>query len=312
MRGLLAARGDGARRGFVTIVRLRIGIHTSIAGSLDQAAVRAAGLGANTFQIFSSSPRMWRARTPSPDEIRDMRETCERHDLAPLVIHDNYLINLAAADPRIRAQSIAAFRGEIERALALGAEYLVAHPGSFKGQSLEQGVHTLVESLAKAAKGLRGPLALLLENTAGSGSAIGSRFEELAELRRLASARVDLEIGFCLDTAHCLAAGYNVAARAGLEETVREADRILGLANVRVIHTNDSKTPLGSRVDRHEHIGEGYIGIPGFRRILNHPRLGSKAFILETPIDRDGDDRRNLEALKNLCRKSRTTTTRSS
>ncbi len=274
--------------------------------------MRAAELGANTFQIFSSSPRMWRARAPSSDEIRNMRETRERHDLAPLVIHDNYLINLAAADPKIRAQSIAAFRGEIERALALGAEYLVAHPGSYKAQSLERGIHTLVESLVKAAKGLRGPLALLLENTAGSGSTIGSRFEELAELRRLASDRVGFEIGFCLDTAHCLASGYDVAARAGLKETVREADRILGLANVHVIHANDSKTPLGSRVDRHEHIGEGYIGIPGFRRILNHPRLRSKAFILETPIDRDGDDRRNLETLKNLCRKSRTTTTRSS
>ncbi|HSB17188.1 MAG TPA: deoxyribonuclease IV [Bryobacteraceae bacterium] len=294
------------------MVRLRIGIHTSIAGSLDQAAVRAAELDANTFQIFSSSPRMWRARTPSSDEIRNLRETCERHDLTPLVIHDNYLINLAAADPKIRAQSIAAFRGEIERALALGAEHLVAHPGSYKNQTLEQGMRTLVESLVKAAKGLRGPLTLLLENTAGSGSAIGSRFEELAELRRLASDRVGFEIGFCLDTAHCLASGYNVATRAGLEETVREADRILGLAKVHVIHANDSKTPLGSRVDRHEHIGEGYIGIPGFRRILNHPRLRSKAFILETPIDRDGDDRRNLETLKNLCRKSRTTTTRSS
>jgi deoxyribonuclease IV len=305
-------RSDGTGRRFVTIVRLRIGIHTSIAGSLDQAAVRAAELRANAFQIFSSSPRMWRARTPSPDEIRNMRETRERHDLAPFVIHDNYLINLAAADPQIRLQSIAAFRGEIERALVLGANYLVAHPGSYREQSLEQGIRTLVESLAKAAKGLRGPLALLLENTAGSGSAIGSRFEELAELRRLASDRVGFEIGFCLDTAHCLAAGYDVAARAGLEETVREADRILGLTNVHVIHTNDSKTPLGSRVDRHEHIGEGYIGIPGFRRILNHPRLRSKAFILETPIDRDGDDRRNLETLKNLCRKSRTTTTRSS
>lgn len=255
---------------------------------------------------------MWRGRAPSPEEIRNMRETRERHDLDPLVIHDNYLINLAAADPRIRAQSIAAFRGEIERALALGAEYLVAHPGSYKDQTLEQGIRTLVESLAKAAKGLRGALTLLLENTAGSGSAIGSRFEELAELRRLASARIGFEIGFCLDTAHCLASGYDVASRAGLEKTMLEADRVLGLSNVPVIHTNDSKPPLGSRVDRHEHIGEGYIGSPGFRRILNHPRLRSKAFILETPIDRDGDDRRNLEMLKNLCRKSRTTITRSS
>jgi deoxyribonuclease-4 len=153
---------------------------------------------------------------------------------------------------------------------------------------------------------------LLFENTAGSGCAIGSRFEELAELRRIASARAGFELGFCLDTAHCLAAGYDVAGASGLDKTLLEVDQILGLQHVRVIHANDSKAPLGSRVDRHEHIGQGYIGMQGFRRILNDPRLRSMAFILETPIDREGDDRRNLLKLKNLCRKSRTTTTRSS
>ncbi len=256
---------------------------------------------------------MWRASRPSPRDIRRLRDLRERHDLAPLVIHDNYLINLAAADPAIRRKSVAAFRGELERAIALGAEYLVMHPGSYKGQSLEEGIATLVYSLAEASQGLHGNrLALLFENTAGAGSAIGSRFEELAVLRRLACAFVDFEVGYCLDTAHCLASGYDVATEAGLRETVRLASRILGLANVKVIHTNDSKAPLGSRIDRHEHIGQGYIGMQGFRRILNHPRLRSKAFILETPIDREGDDRRNLETLKRLCRKSRTTITRSS
>ncbi len=291
---------------------LRLGIHTSIAGSLENAALRAAELDANTFQIFSASPRMWRASMPSPEDIRRLRAVRERLDLTPLVIHDNYLINLAAADPAIRAKSIAAFRGEIERALAIGAEYLVMHPGSYKGQSLEGGIATLIDSLASAARGLRGSsLTILFENTAGSGSAIGSRFEELAELRRGASSAIDFEAGFCLDTAHCLASGYDVATEAGLRETVRLAGRILGIENVKVIHTNDSKARLGSLVDRHEHIGQGYIGRQGFRRILQHPRLRSKAFILETPIDQEGDDRRNLETLKRLCRKSRTTITRS-
>jgi len=285
---------------------LRIGIHTSIAGSLEKAALRADELGANTFQIFSASPRMWRAALPDPEAVKRMKEARERLDLTPLVIHDNYLINMAAADPALRARSIAAFRGEIQRASIIGAEYLVLHPGSYKGQTLEAGLLTLIASLAEAARGLSGSLTLLLENTAGAGSAIGSRFEELAYLRREVSGRIDFEIGFCLDTAHSLAAGYDIA------QGLLEADRILGLARVKVIHTNDSKAPLGSHVDRHEHIGQGYIGMQGFRRILNHPKLRTKAFILETPIDQEGDDRRDLQRLKRLCRKSRTTTTKSS
>jgi len=285
---------------------LRIGIHTSIAGSLEKAALRAHELGANTFQIFSASPRMWRAALPDPEAVKRMKEARERLDLTPLVIHDNYLITMAAADPALRARSIAAFRGEIQRASIIGAEYLVLHPGSYKGQTLEAGLLTLIASLAEAARGLSGSLTLLLENTAGAGSAIGSRFEELAYLRREVSGRIDFEIGFCLDTAHSLAAGYDIA------QGLLEADRILGLARVKVIHTNDSKAPLGSHVDRHEHIGQGYIGMQGFRRILNHPKLRTKAFILETPIDQEGDDRRDLQRLKRLCRKSRTTTTKSS
>ncbi len=255
---------------------------------------------------------MWRTAPVDLEAVRRLREMRDRLDLVPLVVHDNYLINMAAADPALRAKSVAAFRAEIERALAIGAEFLVLHPGSYRGQSLEEGLRTLVGSLTEAAGSFGADrLTLLLENTAGSGSAIGSRFEELARLRRAALPRMGLGIGFCIDTAHCLAAGYDVASAAGLARTLREADRILGLDNVHVIHANDSKAPLGSRVDRHEHIGRGYIGIPGFRRILNHPRLRNKAFILETPIDREGDDRRNLQRLKRLCRKSSTTTTRS-
>lgn len=295
------------------MVALRIGIHTSIAGSLENAALKAAELGANTFQIFSASPRMWNAGRLDGEQVHRLKEARKRLGLAPMVIHDNYLINLAAADPVIRAKSISAFRGEIERALETGAEYLVAHPGSFKGQMIDDAMRLLADSLAEAVSGFgRNRLALLLENTAGSGSAIGSRFEELAEIRRLARGRVPLRIGYCLDTAHCLAAGYDVASRAGLDMTLAEAHRVLGLANVKVIHANDSKAPLGSRVDRHEHIGQGYIGMQGFRRILNHPGLRDKAFILETPIDREDDDRRNLQTLKKLCRKSSTIITESS
>jgi deoxyribonuclease-4 len=236
----------------------------------------------------------------------------EKFDLTPLAIHDNYLINLAAADGATRVKSIEAFRGELERAIAIGAEYLIAHPGNYKGQTIEQGILNVLEGVAEAARGLEfGKLMLLLENTAGAGAQLGSRFEELHVMREYAAKMTDLPIGFCLDTCHLLTAGFDVATPEGLKKTVQEADRLLGMDNVRVIHANDSKAPLGSHVDRHENIGEGYIGMEGFRRILAHPGLRNKAFILETPVEHDGDDRRNLETLKTLWRNRRTTTIKS-
>jgi deoxyribonuclease-4 len=292
---------------------MRIGLHTSIAKSLEGAALRAAELGANTFQIFSASPRQWKASSPSAASIALLNRARDKHDLTPLVIHDNYLINLAAADEIIYAKSVEAFRGELERAIAIGAEYLVAHPGNYRGQSREQGIFRFLEGIAEAAHGLKfGKLMLLAECTVGAGAQIGGRFEELAAIREFAARMTDLPIGFCLDTCHLLASGHNIATAKGLKQTIAEAECILGLENVHVIHANDSKTPLSSHVDRHQHIGQGYIGLDGFRRILTHPQLRSKAFILETPVDQDGDEQRNLDTLKNLCRKPRTTTTKSS
>jgi deoxyribonuclease-4 len=293
---------------------MRIGIHTSISGSLEKAALKASELGANTFQIFSSSPRMWRPSVPDPIAVRHLGRLREKHDLYPLAIHDNYLINLASCDETIRRKSVEAFRGELQRAVAIGAEYLVAHSGNCKGHSVEMGIHTFVRSLAEAAHDIdTNGLKLLLENTAGSGSALGSRLEELRIMREYAGKiGVELDIGYCIDTCHCLAAGFNIAEAAGLEQTVRLLDDVLGLENIPVFHANDSKTPLGSRVDRHAHIGEGYIGKEGFRRILTHPKLLAKAFILETPVNNEGDDKRNVEMLKSLCRKSRTITKKSS
>ena len=282
---------------------MRLGIHTSTAGSLENAALHAAELGANTFQIFSASPRMWRARAPDPAQVELLNAARRRFDLDPLVIHVNYLVNLASADPVIRAKSIAAFRGELERAVAIGAEYLVLHPGSYRGRSVEEGIADFVAGLRDAADGFhaRG-LTVLLENTAGAGSHLGSRFEELASIRERARKVTHLPIGYCLDTCHLLAAGFDIATPAGLRATVRSAERLLGIDNVRVFHVNDSKTPLGSHVDRHANIGEGHIPLAAFRCILQHPKLRAKPFILETPIDEPGDDRRNLDTLKRLVR----------
>jgi deoxyribonuclease-4 len=228
----------------------------------------------------------------------------QKLDLRPLVIHDNYLINLASSDPTIRSKSIECFRGELERAVAIGAEYLVAHPGSYKNQTLEEGIVNFARGLAEAAQGVaRGGVMLLVECTAGGGCHIGSRFEELRSIRDLALTMTDLPIGYCLDTCHLLAAGFDIRTQAGLNQTVRDADSILGMSNVKLIHANDSKTPLGSRADRHENIGQGHIGEDAFRRILAHPKLRKLPFILETPVDEEGDDVRNLEALKRLSSK---------
>jgi deoxyribonuclease-4 len=280
---------------------LRLGIHTSVAGSLENSALKAADLGANTFQIFSSSPRMWRASVPNGDAIKRLRAARERFDLRPLAIHVNYLINLASIDPVIRGKSIDGFRGELERGQAIGADYLVLHPGSYQGRTVEEGIASLVSGLREATAGMRrNPVMVLLENTAGAGCQIGSRFEELRAIRDMAANEAGLEIGYCLDTCHLYAAGFNIARMAGLHAMLRQAEETLGLAHVRLIHANDSKGALGSKLDRHAHIGGGKIGRAGFRRILADRRLRHKPFILETPVDVPGDDRRNLDMLKSL------------
>ncbi len=281
----------------------RIGIHTSRARSLENAAVKAGELGANTFQIFSASPRMWRAGPPDPADIGLLRKARERLGLEPLAIHCNYLVNLATVDPVVREKSIVSFRGELDRAAAIGAEYLVVHPGSYRGQTIDEGIAAFARGLGEAARGFRAPgLTVLLENTVGGGCQIGSRFGELRTIRDLAAGETDLPIGYCLDTCHLFAAGFDISTAPGLAAAVASVESALGLDLVRVIHANDSKGELGSRLDRHENIGEGKIGESGFRRILRHPALRGKPFILETPVDEEGDDLKNVETLKRLAR----------
>jgi deoxyribonuclease-4 len=222
------------------------------------------------------------------------------------VIHDSYLINLAAPESDIREKSIEAFRGEIERALIIGADYLVTHPGNYRGLALEQGILNAASALilgwqrldpvlAKDAK-----LTILLENTAGAGAQLGGQLEDLAAVQALASPYVGVPIRYCLDTCHCFVAGWNMATESGLEALVHYANETIELHNVPVIHSNDAKAALGSHLDRHANIGAGYIGLEGFRRILNHPQLRDKAFILETPVDKPGDAKRDVTALKEL------------
>ena len=279
---------------------IRIGIHTSIAGDITGALDLAHGLGANALQIFSSSPRMWPrgpARIAEAEAAR-FRERRRELGLGPLVIHDNYLINLASPNPVLRTRSVQAFHQELVRALALGADFLVAHPGCGRESDTNTAINSIAQGLKQATRGLKlGDLTILLENTAGQGTSVGSRFEEL---KGILDACPDLPLGICIDTAHTFAAGWDLRTAEGLESALQAMDRTVGLDRVVVVHVNDSKTHLGSRVDRHENIGKGKIGLEAFGRILNHPLLAGRAFILETPIDKPGDDRRNVAALWKL------------
>ena len=254
-------------------------------------------IGADTLQIFTASPRMWRAGTPAPAQVAALQAIRRAHAIHPLVVHVNYLVNLASCDPEIRAKSIATFRGELDRAALVGAEFVVVHPGSYKGQTLDAAISACAEGLCQAAHGFSGAVTVLLENTAGCGSTIGSRFEELRAIRDQAPG---VAIGYCLDTCHLLAAGFDITTVGGLRSTIRQADAILGLEHVPVFHANDSKAPLGSRVDRHAKIGKGHIGVEPFRRLLAHPKLRGKTFISETPVEEDGDDLRNMATLRGL------------
>ena len=284
--------GDGPPReenrrlcGTVKLRRHRIGAHTSAAGGVHRAAEEAAAIGCNTLQVFTRSPRMWRGTTPSRESIARLRDVRREHDLNPLAVHGCYLTNLAAADSEVLEKSRQSFRLEIENARKIGADYLVIHPGSARGQSTEQAIEVFATTFAEVQRGFDwDSLRLLLENTAGGGATLGRSFKELDQLRQAVEARCDAPLGFCIDTAHCFAAGYDVSTDSGLRETVRTMSEWLGMDQVHLIHTNDSKTALGSNSDRHESIGDGQIGSDAFARILHQPQLGTKPMILETPF----------------------------
>src|SRR5258708_383695 len=287
---------------------LRIGIHTSITGSYLNALEAAHKLGCNALQIFSASPRMWQggpSRIPESDAAAFRARRTEL-GLGPLVIHASYLINLAGTQPMLRTRSIPAFQDELIRAVSLGADFLVVHPGAPRESQIDAAIANIVDSIKQAARRVRlGKLRILIENTAGMGTAVGSRLQAVAAIVRGLSS---LGAGVCLDTAHLFAAGYDIGSEAGLESTIAQIEQTIGLDNVHVWHVNDSKIPLGGKVDRHENIGEGKIKAAAFGRILQHPKLGAnlstglpgRAFILETPIEEPGDDRKNVAKLWEL------------
>jgi deoxyribonuclease-4 len=258
-------------------------------------------MGCNTLQIFSSSPRMWRPFDISPEQCAAMASLRAAYDLKPLVIHANYLINVAGTSPEILEKSISALHAEMERAIQLHAEYVVLHPGSFRGCSRAEGLANACAAITRASDGLNmaeNRLTLLVENTAGAEFSLGSSFESVAEL--VAALASHIPVACCIDTCHTHVRGYDIVSEEGYAKTMRQLDASVGLANVPVWHCNDAKAACGSKLDRHEHIGKGTIGLEPFRRLLHDPRHAHAAFILETPIDEPLDDLHNVKALQSL------------
>lgn len=258
-------------------------------------------MGADTLQIFSSSPRMWRSSTIAPAQAKEVHIARKELSIGPLVIHTSYLVNVCSASDEIREKSVIAFHGEIERALSLGAEYLVLHPGSYRGMTRQEGLQLAAESIQKSLDGLpwqKTDFQILIENTAGAQYSLGGSFEQVAEL--IERLRPHAPVAACLDTCHTHVAGYDIVSETGWAETLSQIERTLGYNTVRVWHCNDAKAARGSKLDRHQHIGEGTIGREAFRRLLQEPRFADAAFIAETPVDAPGDIVRNVQTLREL------------
>jgi len=279
----------------------RIGVHVGVAGGVWTAVDRAVAAGANTFQIFSSSPRMWRPTTIKPADAKKMKELRAKHDAGPAAIHASYLINLCSQTEAVRKNSIVAFRGEVDRALALEAEYLVLHPGSWKGLTRDEGLKLAAESIEMAIEGIDFTgkrFQILIENTAGAEFSLGGKLEQVAELVEVLKPCAPVAV--CLDTCHVHVSGYDIVSEDGYTETMLLVRDTVGFEAVKVWHCNDAKAAMGSKLDRHEHIGEGMIGAAAFRRLLHDERFAHCAFIAETPVDAPGDEARNVGVLRAL------------
>ncbi len=277
-----------------------LGAHMSIAGGVSKALDRGQQIGCDTIQIFTRNNNRWASKPLSSDEIERFHQRVKETGIWPVFSHAAYLINLASPKPDLRRKSIEAFIDELERAEALNLLGVVLHPGSHMGEGEEAGIARIAEALDQCHAATPGFRTLtLLEITAGTGDHIGYRFEQLAAIRE--RVKEPERIGFCFDTCHAFAAGYDFRTREGYEAVMAEFDRVLGLDRLKAIHLNDSKHPLGSRKDRHEHIGKGHIGLDGFRWLLNDPRLQQVPMVLETPKSPDmHEDVENLRVLRTL------------
>ena len=284
---------------------MKIGCHVSIAGGIEKSVIRAQELGCSTMQIFSKNSSTWKEKIYQEEEIIKLRKNLKNSDISPVFIHASYLLNLASSSDELYRKSIKALVEEIKRAHLLFYDllspYVIIHLGAHTGAGEEYGIERIITALnlcLNETEELNLKTIILLETTAGSGSHLGYSFEQLKKM--VDGVNYKKKIGICLDTCHVFAAGYDLSNNEGVENTIERLDRKLGLESLKVIHLNDSKHPLGSHKDRHMHIGEGFIGIEGFRSIVNHQYLKNLPFILETPKREEKDDVRNINLVKSL------------
>ncbi len=273
----------------------------SVSGSLHLAFARLASIDGAALQIFTANQRQWHPKQPDAEQIRLFREVRAAAGSMPVASHDSYLINLASPKIETREKSLAALVKELRRCADLGVEYLIMHPGSHLGEGIEAGIERFTASLDRAVEEAAsgGKVMILLENTAGQGTNLGSYFAELAEI--IARSGFPQGLGVCFDTCHAFAAGYDLRTPASYRRTMAEFDAVIGLDRLRFFHLNDATRKLGSRIDRHEHIGKGEIGTSGFRNLVNDPRFARHPMVLETPKSDDlHEDRENLEVLRGL------------
>ena len=277
-----------------------LGAHVSSQGGVAMAPGRGGALRATAIQIFTKTPNQWRERDLDADQIARFRTEAARHKLEAALSHDSYLINLASPDPVLRARSMDSFRRELERSRALGLRAVVSHPGNYI-ETRDQGLERNARAYAACLEAVPGDLEVWIEGTAGSGTALGARFEELRDLRNAIPDPIRTRLAFCLDTAHLHAVGYDLAQ---VERVWEEFDRVIGFDLLKCLHLNDSRAAAGSRVDRHEWIGEGRIGPEPFRRIMRDPDLARVIKIIETPKRDDPlrHDRRMLRRLRAYAR----------
>jgi deoxyribonuclease-4 len=274
-----------------------LGAHIPASGGLAKALRRAKELDCTAVQVFTSSPQQWKCKPVSEEMASDFKLAVQETGITALVSHDSYLINLCALDPAKREQSIGAMKSEAERCATYGIPYVVSHMGAHMGQGEEAGLAGVAESLARVLHETPETVTILMETTAGQGSALMAKFEQLARVLDLLDWHE--RVGICLDTCHIFVAGYDIRSQETYEQTWSEFDRIIGIPRLKVIHCNDSKKGLGSRVDRHAHIGEGELGSEPFRLLVNDPRFENVPIVIETEVENEGHER-DLATLRSL------------
>lgn len=282
----------------VKVLLLRLGVHVSISGTIDQANDRARDLGCDTFQMFTRNPRGWKYAKLDRKEVEEFRNKNASYNLNPVAAHMPYLPNLSSPKKLIYNKSVKSLTAELDRCATLGVPYIVTHLGSHMGKGADLGLERITGAVNTALSESQNDVMLLLENTAGTQNSMGSSF---GDLKRILG-RIDdrKRVGICFDTAHAYAAGYDIHSPQGVTETLQKFDATLGLGALKVIHLNDSQVGLGSGRDRHEHIGMGYIGEKGFRALFKHDGVRALPFILETPIDDRRDAAGNMKKAKEL------------